>query len=59
MDIKSAFTVKYRESVLENCVYGEEAAQKAYEIALASHAEIPAEFRKLLIAKQKHLNSEK
>jgi uncharacterized protein (TIGR02284 family) len=59
MDIKSAFTAKDRESVLENCVYGEVATQKAYDMALASDAEIPAEVRQMLTAQQQQLNSVK
>lgn len=48
MDIKSAFSVNERESVLESCEYGEDAAQKAYEEALASDADISVEVRQLI-----------
>ena len=48
MDIKATFTGKDRESALESCEYGEDAAQKAYEDALASDAEMSADIRQLI-----------
>lgn len=48
MDIKSAFAVNERESVLESCEYGEDAAQKAYEEALATDAELDVDVRQLI-----------
>lgn len=48
MDVKSVFTGKDRQSVLDSCEYGEDAAQKAYESALADSAEIPADIRTLI-----------
>ena len=38
MDVKAAFARKERLSVLEACEFGEDAAQRAYEAALASDA---------------------
>jgi uncharacterized protein (TIGR02284 family) len=58
MDIKATFTGKDRENVLENCVYGEEAAQKAYDMALASDAEISVEVKQMLSAQQQQLKNE-
>lgn len=49
MDVKSAFARKERLSVLESCEFGEDAAQRAYEAALASDAEIDAETRQLIM----------
>lgn len=48
MDIKATFTGHDRESVLESCEYGEDAAQEAYEDALASDAEMSVEMRQLI-----------
>jgi uncharacterized protein (TIGR02284 family) len=52
MDLKVTFSGKTRQAILENCEFGEDAAQKAYEAALKSDVEIPAEIRQL-IANQK------
>ena len=49
MDVKAAFARKERLSVLESCEFGEDAAQRAYEAALASDAEINAETRQLIM----------
>lgn len=55
MDIKTAFTGKDRQSVLNSCEYGEDAAQKAYREALASDAEIDADTRQLITSQQASL----
>ena len=47
MDIKSAFGSSQRKSVLEECEFGEDAAQKAYDKALDSD-ELPADVRTLI-----------
>src|SRR5687768_10543455 len=52
MDIKATFSGSSRQAILENCEFGEDAAQKAYEAALKSDAELPADVRQL-IANQK------
>lgn len=52
MDIKTAFTGKDRQSVLESCEFGEDAAQKAYREALASDAEIDPDTRQLITSQQ-------
>ena len=52
MDVKATFTGKDRHALLESCEYGEDAAQKAYEEALASDAPLPTGVRQL-IADQK------
>lgn len=48
MDIKATFTGQDRQAVLENCEFGEDAAQKAYEEALSSDAEMPSDVRQLI-----------
>lgn len=52
MDLKSAVTGKSRETVLENCEFGEDVAQKAYQAALESDAYMSTEIRQM-IADQK------
>jgi uncharacterized protein (TIGR02284 family) len=52
MDVKATFTGSSRQAILENCEFGEDAAQKAYDSALRSDAEINTEVRQL-ITKQK------
>jgi uncharacterized protein (TIGR02284 family) len=49
MDVKAAFASKERLSVLEACEFGEDAAQKAYDTALRSDAEMSAETRQLIM----------
>ncbi len=55
MDVKAAFAGHDRQSVLESCEYGEDAAQKAYNEALASDAEISADVRQLITDQQASL----
>jgi uncharacterized protein (TIGR02284 family) len=52
MNVKATFTGHDRESVLASCEFGEDAAQKAYDTALESDAEMTADVRQL-IANQK------
>jgi len=49
MDVKATFTGKDRKAILASCEYGEDAAQKAYESALSSDAELSAEIRQLIM----------
>ena len=49
MDVKATFTGKNRKAILASCEYGEDAAQKAYDTALASDAEIPTEIRQVIM----------
>lgn len=53
MDIKAVFTGHNRKTILNNCEFGEDAAQKAYSAALASE-DLPAYLSDLL-STQKHL----
>ena len=57
MDVKATFTGKDRQSVLESCEFGEDAAQKAYREALASDAEIDADTRQLITTQQASLKT--
>lgn len=52
MDLKAAVTGHSRKSVLENCEFGEDVAQKAYDAALESDSYMTTEIRQL-IANQK------
>jgi uncharacterized protein (TIGR02284 family) len=52
MDVKATFTGHDRQSVLASCEFGEDAAQKAYNTALESDAEMTADVRQL-VANQK------
>lgn len=57
MDVKATFTGHDRQSVLESCEYGEDAAQEAYKDALASDAEIDANTRKIITDQQAELKT--
>ncbi|MES2774636.1 MAG: PA2169 family four-helix-bundle protein [Bacteroidota bacterium] len=57
MDIKSAFTGKDRKAILASCEYGEDAAQKAYEEALESDAEMSADIRQLITGQKADLKT--
>src|SRR5687768_15236722 len=52
MDLKAAITGKDRETILDNCEFGEDAAQKAYDMALNTDEYLEAPVRELII-KQK------
>ncbi len=55
MDIKATFTGKDRKSIIAACEFGEDQAQKAYEEALKSDAEINAETRQLIMSQKETL----
>jgi uncharacterized protein (TIGR02284 family) len=48
MDVKSGFSSSDRKSVLEECEYGEDAAQKAYDKALDPDNDLSPEVRSLI-----------
>jgi len=48
MDVKATFTGHDRQSVLESCEYGEDAAQEAYEDALATDADLSVAVRQMI-----------
>lgn len=55
MDVKSAFSSNDRQSALESCEGGEDAALKAYKDALASDAEISADVRQVITSQQSEI----
>jgi uncharacterized protein (TIGR02284 family) len=57
MDVKATFSGHDRQSVLESCEFGEDAAQKAYKAALASDAEMDADTRQLITSQQSSLKT--
>jgi uncharacterized protein (TIGR02284 family) len=57
MDVKATFSGHDRQSVLEACEFGEDAAQKAYRDALESDAEINAGTRQLITSQQASLKT--
>jgi uncharacterized protein (TIGR02284 family) len=57
MDVKNTFTGADRESILASCEFGEDAAQKAYNEALASDAEMDAETRQLIMEQKNSLKT--
>jgi uncharacterized protein (TIGR02284 family) len=56
MDVKAVFTGHDRHAVLENCEAGEDAAQRAYKMAL-SHTDLPAYLRDILSEQQQVLRA--
>jgi uncharacterized protein (TIGR02284 family) len=48
MDVKSTFSKSERKSVLEECEFGEDAAQRAYEKALDTDNNLPADVLALI-----------
>src|SRR3989337_2403265 len=48
MDVKATFSGKSRQAVLENCEFGEDAAQKADDTALQSDVSLPSDLRQLI-----------
>ena len=57
MKIKESVTGKDRGSVLDDCEFGEDAAQKAYQEALESDATMAADFRKLIVNQKTSLKN--
>ncbi len=57
MDVKATFTGKDRQAILESCEFGEDAAQKAYKLALESDAEMTAEQRQLITNQKSSLKT--
>jgi uncharacterized protein (TIGR02284 family) len=56
MDVKAVFTGHTREAVLENCEFGEDAAQKAYEMAL-NDDDLPAYLRTIITEQKESLKN--
>ncbi len=49
MDLKAAIAGKDRKTILDNCEFGEDAAQKAYDLALNSDADLEPSLRDLVV----------
>jgi uncharacterized protein (TIGR02284 family) len=57
MNVKDMFTGKDRHALLASCEYGEDAAQRAYEDALASDAPLPTDVRQLITTQKSSLRN--
>ena len=57
MDLKSAIAGKDRKTILDNCEYGEDAAQKAYDLALNSDVELEPSLRDLIVRQKANLKT--
>jgi len=55
MDLKAAIAGKDRQTILNNCEFGEDAAQKAYDMALNSDTELEAPLRELIVRQKAQL----
>lgn len=55
MDLKNVFTDADKESILESCHFGEDAAQNAYDKVLHSDAEMNSEIRNLILDQKEQL----
>jgi uncharacterized protein (TIGR02284 family) len=55
MDLKAVVTGHDRKTVLENCEFGEDAAQKAYDMALNSDTELEPTLRELIVSQKAKL----
>jgi uncharacterized protein (TIGR02284 family) len=55
MDVKASFSGNSRKSVLENCEFGEDAAQKAYKTALDSDGDLTTDVKQTLLKQQRQL----
>jgi uncharacterized protein (TIGR02284 family) len=57
MDLKAAISGKDRETILGNCEFGEDVAQRAYEAALESDAYMTTEIRQLISTQKSDLKT--
>lgn len=57
MDVKATFTGNSRQAILENCEFGEDAAQKAYESALKTDADLSVDVRQLITNQKSSLKT--
>jgi uncharacterized protein (TIGR02284 family) len=58
MDIRSSASARDRKSILALCEFGEDAAQRAYEAAVKSDAEIPAPIMQMIVNQQSSLKAD-
>ncbi|HZH63658.1 MAG TPA: PA2169 family four-helix-bundle protein [Flavisolibacter sp.] len=57
MDLKAVIAGKDRKAILENCEFGEDAAQKAYDIALNADVELEPSIRDLIVRQKATLKT--
>jgi uncharacterized protein (TIGR02284 family) len=57
MDLKAAITGKDRKTILNNCEFGEDAAQKAYDMALNADADLEPSLRDLIVRQKATLKA--
>ena len=57
MDVKAIFTGHDRKTVLENCEFGEDAAQKAYNMAVSSDSDLAVNLKELVMRQQVSLKA--
>ena len=57
MDLKAAIAGKDRKTILDNCEFGEDAAQKAYDMALNADVEFEPSLRDLIVRQKAVLKS--
>lgn len=57
MDIRAGVSARDRKSVLSLCEFGEDAALKAYRLALESDAEIPADIRQIILEQKDEIQT--
>jgi uncharacterized protein (TIGR02284 family) len=57
MDLKASITGKDRKTILNNCEFGEDAAQKAYDTALNSDTEFEPSIRDLIVRQKSALKA--
>jgi uncharacterized protein (TIGR02284 family) len=57
MDLKAVVGGHDRKTILSNCEFGEDAAQKAYDTALNSEVELEASVRDLVVRQKAVLKS--
>jgi uncharacterized protein (TIGR02284 family) len=57
MDLKSTVTGHDRKTILDNCEFGEDAAQKAYDTALNADVELEPSIRDLIVRQKASLKA--
>ena len=57
MDLKATITGKDRKTILDNCEFGEDAAQKAYDTALNADVELEPSIRDLVVRQKATLKT--
>ncbi len=57
MDLKAAISGKDRQTILNNCEFGEDAAQKAYDTALNADVDLEPSIRELFVRQKASLRA--